>query len=348
MRPSISHSNGWQCMIAATLLLSLGQAAVIGVEESPGLSNVPPPGFTALFNGQDFTGWRLSPKAKAMWSIEEGVLKAPALLEEWGADLETEKKYQDFVLQADFRMPAKSDSGIFFRSLIPDMGNFGQSEQFKIRSDNGMGLLLSFELMPENVKKSLGLEAQDLPQIKPVHPAIKVWHTVKLTVIGTRLMAELDGDRILDYQYPKGYLATEPAPIRFQKHRFVEGANPAERNPCPIEYRNIFIKDLGPSDATASAPPPSKREDRSEGEQNSRPTDSPNAALLARIDAGDLPEGYEPAKHQQYVDRRMAELTEDQRGTVGRLWKEKEKTHPAMPNRGYSFVKIMMYVANGE
>jgi len=222
--------------------LEIAEADLIPPSEAT--SQEPNGNFTALFNGQDFTGWRLSPKAKAMWSIEEGVLKAPALLEEWGADLETEKKYQDFVLQADFRMPAKSDSGIFFRRLIPDMGNFGQSELFKIRSDDGMGLLLSFQFMPENVKKSLGLKAQDLPQIKPVHPAIKVWHTVKLTVIGTRLMAELDGDRILDFQYPKGYLAIEPASIRFQKHRFVEGANPGERNPCPIEYRNIFIKEL--------------------------------------------------------------------------------------------------------
>jgi 3-keto-disaccharide hydrolase len=241
--PTISRPSVGVRFLAAAMLLVLGQAAVEGAESAKTLNN-PPPGFTVLFNGQDFTGWRLSSKAKAMWSIEEGVLKAPTLLEEWGADLETEKKYQDFVLQADFRMPAKSDSGIFFRRLIPDMGNFGQSEQFKIRSDNGMGSLLSFQFMPENVKKSLGLEAQDLPQIKPVHPAIKVWHTVNLTVIGTRLMAELDGNRILDFQYPRGYLAIEPAPIRFQKHRCVEGANPGERNPCPIEYRNIFIKEL--------------------------------------------------------------------------------------------------------
>ena len=269
-----------------------------------------------------------------MWSIEQGVLKAPALLEEWGADLETEKKYQDFVLQADFRMPAKSDSGIFFRRLIPDMGNFGQSELFKIRSDNGMGLLLSFQFMPENVKKSLGLKAQDLPQIKPVHPAIKVWHTVKLTVIGTRLMAELDGDRILDFQYPKGYLAIEPASIRFQKHRFVEGANPGERNPCPIEYRNIFIKEMEPSESPEPGEP--------------RKLNASLAKLLARIDAGELPEGYVPAKHQEYVDRRWSELSPGQSARVNQLWKEKQAVDPDMPNRGFSFVKILAYVADEE
>ena len=32
--------------------------------------NVPPEGFTALFNGKDFTGWRMNPKVKAMWQTE--------------------------------------------------------------------------------------------------------------------------------------------------------------------------------------------------------------------------------------------------------------------------------------
>ena len=48
------------------MLLLLGQAAVAGAEPTKEL-NVPPPGFTALFNGKDFTGWRMSPKAKEYW-----------------------------------------------------------------------------------------------------------------------------------------------------------------------------------------------------------------------------------------------------------------------------------------
>ena len=70
--------------------------------------------------------------------------------------------------------------------------------------------------------------------------------------------------------------------------------------------------------------------------------------LLARIDAQDLPEGYAPAKHQDYVDRRIAELTNEQRGRLHQLWQEKQRIDPNMPNRGASFVKIMTYVANGE
>ena len=211
--------------------------------------NVPPEGFTALFNGKDFTGWRLSPKARKMWSIEDGVLKSHGLLKEWGADLATEKEYRDFVLLVDFRMPTISDSGINFRGLIPEMGNFGQSEQFNLRSKGGMGHLESFYFMPKNIKKNMGLKEKDLPHVKYIDPEVGIWHKVKLTVIGKNVTAEYDGEVIIDkFEYPEGILNMEPAIIRFQKHVFVNGDNLGEMNPCPIEYRNIFIKEIKSSE----------------------------------------------------------------------------------------------------
>jgi hypothetical protein len=76
-----------------------------------------------------------------------------------------------------------------------------------------------------------------------------------------------------------------------------------------------------------------------------KPVSSPNAQLLARIDKNDLPKAYNPTKHQDYVDRRIAGLSDKQRAKISELWKEKQRIDPAMPNRGFSFVKIMEYVA---
>jgi hypothetical protein len=212
-----------------------------GAEQVP----VPPEGFTALFNGKDFTDWRMSPKPKEFWSVSDGVLKSHGLLRQWGADLVTEKKYKDFVLMVDFRMPTISDSGINFRGLIPEMGNFGQAEQFNLRSKGGMGHLESFYFMPENVKKEMGFKEKDLPHVRYIDPEVGVWHTVKLTVIGKNVTAEYDGETILDrFEYPEGILSMEPANIRFQKHVVVNGDNLGEMNSCPIEYRNIFIKEI--------------------------------------------------------------------------------------------------------
>lgn len=72
----------------------------------------------------------------------------------------------------------------------------------------------------------------------------------------------------------------------------------------------------------------------------------------------ELPNEYNPGRgrnpderaklHQDYVDRRLKQLTPQQRARIGQLWKEKQKNDPGMKNRGASFVQIMEYVAENE
>ena len=125
----------------------------------PGL-NVPPEGFTALFNGKDFTGWHTPSLVKEYWSIEDGVLKSPGLIEQWGACLATKKHYRDFILMLDFRMPTISDSGIRFRRLIPEIPGFGDMEQFNLRSQGGMGYLESYYFLPKETARKMGLKEE--------------------------------------------------------------------------------------------------------------------------------------------------------------------------------------------
>ena len=70
--------------------------------------------------------------------------------------------------------------------------------------------------------------------------------------------------------------------------------------------------------------------------------------FFAKIDQNALPKGYEGRTHQQYVDRRLAGMNNDQRRRVGQLWGEKQRVDPKMSNRGASFVRIMEFVAAGE
>jgi hypothetical protein len=208
--------------------------------------NVPPDGFTAIFNGKDFSAFRIHPKVEKMWTIEDGVLKSHGLLEEWGADLVTKKKYKDFVLLVDFRMPTDSDSGIHFRKLIPEMGYFGQTEQMNLGTGHRMGQLESIGFMRANkLEAAQRLKASDIPKVKQLDPTVGQWHTVKITMIGRTFSAELDGQVMIDnYGYPQWHLSTEAEQLRFQKHRYLENTRTGERNPCPIEFRNIFIKEI--------------------------------------------------------------------------------------------------------
>jgi hypothetical protein len=66
--------------------------------------------------------------------------------------------------------------------------------------------------------------------------------------------------------------------------------------------------------------------------------------FFARIDANPLPHGYAGKTHQQFVDRRLEAFTPAQRARLGRLWKEKQRLDPDMPNRGASFVRILEFV----
>jgi hypothetical protein len=207
--------------------------------------NVPPKGFTALFNGKDFTGWHTPPLVKKYWSIENGVLKSPALTRQWGACLTTRKHYRDFILMFDFRMPTISDSGINFRRLIPEIPGFGDMEQFNLRSRGGMGHLESYYFLSKKATKKMKLKEKEKPYIRHIDPEVGVWHTVKLTMKGLTFSAEYDGEVLYDnFKYHEWMMNMEPAPIRLQKHIVVNGDNLGEENPCPIEYRNIFIKEI--------------------------------------------------------------------------------------------------------
>jgi len=258
--------------------------------------NVPPEGFTALFNGTDFTGWHTPPLVKEYWVIEDSILKSPGLIKSWGASLSTKRQYRDFILMLDFRMPTISDSGINFRRLIPHIPGFGDMEQFNLRSRGGMGHLESYYFLPEETARKMGLKEEEKPHVRHIDPEVGVWHTVKLTVQGRTFSAEYNGELIHDrFQYHDWMLNMEPAPIRLQKHKVVYGENLGELNPCPIEYRNIFIKELEPGIADIHTQP------RVRMPINRKSLNSPHAELLTRIGRSELPEGYHFSMHQEYV-----------------------------------------------
>jgi hypothetical protein len=246
----------------------------------------------------------------------------------------------------DFRMPSLSDSGIMFRRLVPEIRNFGNQEQFNLRSKDGVGHLESFYFLPHGIARNRRLRVEDEPHVPLIDPKIGVWHTVKLTMQGRILSAEYDGEVLYDrFIYPDWMMNLEPAPIRLQKHVFFDDDDVlGKMNPCPIEYRNIFIKQLDPSEATAVVRSPSQGDGRGQG----RSALSSDAKLLTWIDKTELPPEYDPAKHQEYVDQHWPKLSPEQVTRAIQLWKLKQEIDPDMPNRGFSFLKIMTYAAEGQ
>jgi hypothetical protein len=196
-----------------------------GALVSQAADNVPPDEFCALFNGRDFTGWQASrgrpetdearAKWQQHWTIEDGTIK----FDGQGPDLWTSGKYKDFVLLVDWRLPRPGDSGIYLRGQSKSQVNIwvnrlGSGEVWGYRTD---------AKQPEEVRQACTpSKAADKP--------VGEWNTFKITVKGDRLTVDLNGETVIQ----NAQLPNVPP----------EGEIALQRHGDPIEFKNIFVKEL--------------------------------------------------------------------------------------------------------
>jgi hypothetical protein len=71
-----------------------------------------------LFNGKDLTGWTIHGTEK--WYAENGELICESGPDKQYGYLSTDKNYKNFILTLQFKQEANGNSGVFFRSQIPE------------------------------------------------------------------------------------------------------------------------------------------------------------------------------------------------------------------------------------
>lgn len=243
------------------LLIAIAVAGCLVYKVSAQEKEVPA-GFTNLFNGKDFTNWKLPEGDNGHWKIAGGVIDYDAESEAKGSkDLWSEKSFANFELYVDFRIkstPYKnpyvplilpsglhkldengkeitlvvpdSDSGIFLRGYPKSQVNIwcwpiGCGEVYGYRMD---------EKMPAEVRRG----------VTPVTNAdrnIGEWNTFKITVVGEVLNVELNGvPVIINAVLPE---IPESGPIALQHHGSKEKGE-WNSPPSLVQFRNIFIREL--------------------------------------------------------------------------------------------------------
>lgn len=71
---------------------------------------------TAIFNGKDLAGWK-APENNIWYLVEEGILKIRSGPEQKGSILWTEKEFEDFIVELEFRFgEGVVDSGVHVRN----------------------------------------------------------------------------------------------------------------------------------------------------------------------------------------------------------------------------------------
>ncbi len=241
-----------QRLCLATCLLVAANAIALGAED-PQTPNVPPEGFTALFNGEDLSGWHGMPhfdprklaemseadrdkqiaewtkEAKAHWKVEDGAL----INDGQGPYLTTDREFGDIELRIDYRTVAMADSGIYLRGT-PQVQIWDYTKEggkWDRGADKGSGGLWN---------NSPGAKGKD-PLVLADKP-FGEWNHLRILQVGARTTVYLNDQLVVDNALMENYWdRTQPlfarGPIQLQTH----GGE--------IAWKNIFVRPISTEEA---------------------------------------------------------------------------------------------------
>jgi hypothetical protein len=164
-----------------------------------------------IFNGKDLTGWQALGKTN-QWVVENGVLKSP----QSGANIRTEKTFNDFKLHIEFKYPKGSNSGVYLRG------------RYEIQIEDNKGM----EPMSLYLGGIYGFIDPWLNMAKEAGE----WQSYDVELVGRMVTVKANGTTIIYKQEIPGITGGaldskegEPGPIMMQGDH------------GPIEFRNIIL-----------------------------------------------------------------------------------------------------------
>jgi hypothetical protein len=237
-------------------------AAGLAVTVIAASAQIAPPGFTSLFNGKDFTGWKVPAGDNGHWRIVEGVIDYDARSEAAGdKSLWSEREFGDFELLVDWRLKEapylnpnvpiilpdgthkKGPDGKEFVMTVPDadsgiyLRGQGRSQVNIWNWPIGSGEVYGYRMDP---KQPAAVRAGVTPRTN-ADRHVGEWNTFHITVRGDRLTVVLNGTRVLDNAQLPGL--PPRGPIALQHHgAWKDGAWTSP--PALVQFRNIYVKEL--------------------------------------------------------------------------------------------------------
>jgi hypothetical protein len=218
-------------------------------------------GWKLLFDGKTTNGWRgvkLEHFPKKGWHVEDGILvveKTDGAESGNGGDIVTEKMYQNFVLEVDFRITEGANSGIKY--FVQGNINKGKGSaigcEFQILDDKKhpdakKGLLGNrtigslYDLIPADGKMfDKGLR-------KKRFNGIGNWNRARIEVRGNKVAHFLNGIKVVEYERNTQMW---DALVNYSKYRdwenfgnFEKGFILLQDHGDEVHYQNVKIKEL--------------------------------------------------------------------------------------------------------
>jgi len=183
-------------------------------------------GFEPLFNGKDLTGL----STEGNWVVKKGGVLGiePRSGEEGWKRFEdylwTKKKYGDFVLDLEFKIPPEGNSGVFFR--VADRDN-PVEEGIEVQINDVHG---KEEVGPHDCGGVIGAVGPSNNMAKPAGE----WNHMVITCRGNELHVSLNGVKVVDVDLSE----------TSQKDRPPKGYMGLQDHGLNAYFRNVMIKEL--------------------------------------------------------------------------------------------------------
>lgn len=169
-----------------------------------------------IFNGKDLTGWK-APENNIWWIAKDGILQVRSGPEKKGSILWTEKEYENFVVELEFKFgEGIVDSGVHLRNQ--DQIQIGISGSLK-RDMTGS---------PYIPGKAYPVEAEGVKELLKMDD----WNHMRIEVRGMEYACWLNGKKIMTYTTDTGIAK---GPVGLQLH--------GDRD-MAIDFRQIKLAEL--------------------------------------------------------------------------------------------------------
>jgi hypothetical protein len=140
---------------------------------------------TALFNGEDLSGWTVYGTEK--WFVEDGLLVCESGPDKGYGYLGTDETFKNFELTLEFKQGADGNSGVFFRSSIEGTKITGWQAEVAPPGSNTGGIYESYGrgwLIKPKPEKDKALKFGE-------------WNRMKIRVVDEEVTTWLNGTKMI-------------------------------------------------------------------------------------------------------------------------------------------------------
>ncbi|MDJ1468002.1 DUF1080 domain-containing protein [Cytophagaceae bacterium DM2B3-1] len=207
-------------------------------------AKVKPGKWESLFDGKTTKGWHnyLKKDVSSAWTVENGVL---TLSGKGGGDLVSDKEYENFELELEWKIAEGGNSGIFYR--------VHEDEKYKVPYLTGPEVqILDDERHPDakagkNNNRTAGSLYDMLPPSKKANPAGQ-WNKVRIVVKNNHAEHWTNGTKVVEYNLSGTDWANMVKDSKFATwegfNKYAKGHIGLQDHGDVVSFRNIRIREL--------------------------------------------------------------------------------------------------------